>query len=71
MGTLDPACEVYYSQAITILIDLLNDPVQSVHENTLASIVLLRLYEEFSGMDVETICAYAKAVSANGSLRRR
>ncbi|KAJ6443600.1 alpha methylacyl- racemase protein [Purpureocillium lavendulum] len=67
----DPACEAYYSQAITLLIELLNDPVQSVHENTLASIVLLRLYEEFSGTHLlgsAKILDAASSFAAQGGL---
>lgn len=48
-GVQDGTCDAYYANALRILIPLLDDPVQSVSENTLASIVLLRLYEEFSG----------------------
>lgn len=48
-GVPDPASDDYYANALRILIPLLDDPVQSVSENTLAGIVLLRLYEEFSG----------------------
>ncbi|KAK3196684.1 hypothetical protein K4F52_000028 [Lecanicillium sp. MT-2017a] len=53
-GVQDGTCDAYYANALRILIPLLDDPVQSVSENTLASIVLLRLYEEFSDSDTGT-----------------
>ncbi|KJZ74269.1 hypothetical protein HIM_06275 [Hirsutella minnesotensis 3608] len=74
-GVLDSACEAYYANALRVLIPLLDDPVQSVSENTLASIVLLRLYEEFSDVDSGThllgsarILAMASSFAAQGGL---
>ncbi|POR35599.1 Uncharacterized protein TPAR_04205 [Tolypocladium paradoxum] len=74
-GVWDPACDSYYSNALQILISLLDDPVQSVSENTLAGIVLLRLYEEFADVDPGThllgsarILSLASSFAAQGGL---
>lgn len=39
----------YYGSALQILIPILDGPIESLDENVLAAIVLLRLYEEMSG----------------------
>ena len=48
-GQEDPSTDTYYSQALRILIPILNDPIEALNENVLAGIILLRLYEEISG----------------------
>lgn len=48
-GKEDPNTDTYYSQALQILIPILNAPVEALNENVLAGIILLRLYEEISG----------------------
>lgn len=49
-GTEDIVSATYYGQALRILIPILSGPVDALDENILAAIVLLRSYEEFSGM---------------------
>ncbi|KAI9146737.1 NADPH--cytochrome P450 reductase [Paramyrothecium foliicola] len=49
----DPS-EAYCAQALQILIPVLDGPIESLDENILAGIVLLRLYEEMSDVDTGT-----------------
>jgi hypothetical protein len=48
--TEDDVSATYYSHALRMLIPILDGPVEALDENILAAIVLLRSYEEFSGM---------------------
>ncbi|CAM1501233.1 Fc.00g103950.m01.CDS01 [Cosmosporella sp. VM-42] len=53
-GREDPNCETYYNQAVQILIPTLDAPLETLDENVLAGIILLRLYEEISDADTGT-----------------
>ncbi|KAI0599456.1 hypothetical protein F4775DRAFT_127590 [Biscogniauxia sp. FL1348] len=50
----DPNCTKYYSSAIQLLIPMLDDAITAHTEDTLAAIVLLRLYEEMTDVDSAT-----------------
>lgn len=56
-GTDDEWSSTYYSHALQILIPVLNGPIETLDENVLAGIVLLRLYEEISGNSKVNVCA--------------
>lgn len=45
-GKDDPACDKYYGNALRLLIPRLDDPIELIDDNVLASIVFLRLSEE-------------------------
>ncbi|KAI1017562.1 hypothetical protein LB504_003754 [Fusarium proliferatum] len=53
-GIDDESSEEYHSQALRILIPILDDPMSSLDENLLAAAVLLRLYEEMCDVDTGT-----------------
>ena len=50
-GTEDVDSPRYLTQCLEILIPVLDDPLESLDENLLAAIVILRLYEEADGKE--------------------
>lgn len=46
----DEVSATYYSKALRILIPILDGPIEELDENILAAIVVLRAFEELSGM---------------------
>lgn len=66
-GSPDPA--VYYGRAVHLLIPELNGPIENLDENVLASIVLLRNYEEHAGRPGGSTWLPTRPVYANYTMR--